>query len=179
VQEVNQAFKELNDQRYVDCLPNILDYSDFIKNIFSRCSEDIIHLIKSGELERDYTSECLSKKVGQSIGQIVDDAQFEQRLRQLRHIEMSRIALREFAGVDNIEQTMKNLSWLADALLSITTERHLAILENRYGEPISETNNKKAEFVVFAMGKLGGNELNFSSDIDLIFAYSDAGMNFL
>jgi len=175
VQEVNQAFKELNDQRYVDCLPNILDYSDFIKNIFSRCSEDIIHLIKSGELERDYTSEYLSKKVGQSIGQIVDDAQFEQRLRQLRHIEMSRIALREFAGVDNIEQTMKNLSWLADALLSITTERHLAILENRYGEPSSETNNKKAEFVVFAMGKLGGNELNFSSDIDLIFAYSDAG----
>ncbi len=173
--EITQALKKLTQQRFFDQLPRILDYSDFIKRTLTSYPKQILELIESKDLEQIYTDDYLFTKVQQSTQRLADQTEFEQRLRQIRHVEMSRIVLREFAGVADIEESMRDLSLLADALLSISTERHLANLKERYGQPIGETNGQEAGFVVFAMGKLGGNELNFSSDIDLIFAYSDSG----
>lgn len=82
--------------------------------------------------------------------------------------EMTRVALRELAGVAPLEETTGELSQIAEICIRRVFERWDAELRQRYGSP-------KAEFAVLALGKLGGGELNHSSDVDLLFVYSEEG----
>ena len=82
--------------------------------------------------------------------------------------EMARIALRELTDVAPLEETTAELSQLAEICLTEVFEHWNAELRQRYSSP-------KAEFAILALGKLGGGELNHSSDVDLIFFYSDEG----
>src|SRR5439155_17707 len=80
--------------------------------------------------------------------------------------EMARIALRELADVAPLEETTAELSQLAEICLSAVFKHWNSELRQRYGSP-------DAEFTMLALGKLGGGELNHSSDVDLIFLYSN------
>lgn len=99
---------------------------------------------------------------------------FARSLRHFRHRHLLRLLLREFANLAPTEETMASWSHCADALILYTLDYCQQHLMQRYGRPCSEL-GERAELYVLAMGKLGGNELNFSSDIDLIFAFSGAG----
>ena len=81
-------------------------------------------------------------------------------LRAFRQQQMYRIAWRNLAGTDDIWQSMREISALADVIIHVT----LCTLQRLHD--VTEP-----EFMIIAMGKLGAHELNFSSDIDLIFAY--------
>lgn len=89
-------------------------------------------------------------------------------LRLWKGREMLRIALREVAEVAPLEETTAELSQLAEICVSQVLEHWDADLRKRLGAP-------QAEFAGLGLGKLGGRELNHSSDIDLIFLYSDEG----
>jgi len=95
-------------------------------------------------------------------------------LRTVRRREMVRIAFRDLAGWADLAETMTDLSAFADTCL----EQTLGILYHwhclRQGVPTGP-DGQPQHLVVIAMGKLGARELNFSSDIDLIFAYPEAG----
>src|SRR6184192_4375659 len=82
--------------------------------------------------------------------------------------EMTRVALRELANVAPLEETTGELSQIAEICIRRVFEHWDAELRRRYGSP-------KAEFAILALGKLGGGELNHSSDVDLLFLYSDEG----
>src|SRR5712691_7582365 len=82
--------------------------------------------------------------------------------------EMTRVALRELANVAPLEETTGELSQIAEICLRRVFEFWDAELRQRYGSP-------KAEFAILALGKLGGCELNHSSDVDLLFLYSEEG----
>src|SRR6266516_485179 len=82
--------------------------------------------------------------------------------------EMTRVALRELANVAPLEETTAELSQIAEICIRRVFEHWNAEFRKRYGSP-------KAEFAILALGKLGGGELNHSSDIDLLFLYSDEG----
>jgi len=82
--------------------------------------------------------------------------------------EMTRVALRELANVAPLEETTGELSQIAEICIRRVFEHWNAELRRRYGSP-------KAEFAILALGKLGGGELNHSSDVDLLFLYSDEG----
>src|SRR5438874_11019188 len=82
--------------------------------------------------------------------------------------EMTRVAVRELAAVSPLEETTGELSQIAEICLRRVFEFWDAELRQRYGSP-------KAEFAILALGKLGGGELNHSSDVDLLFLYSDEG----
>src|SRR6266536_2022222 len=82
--------------------------------------------------------------------------------------EMTRVALRELANVAPLEETTGELSQIAEICLCRVFEFRDAELRQRYGSP-------KAEFAILALGKLGGGELNHSSDVDLLFLYSEEG----
>ncbi|MDB6083038.1 MAG: glutamine synthetase adenylyltransferase, partial [Gammaproteobacteria bacterium] len=95
-------------------------------------------------------------------------------LREWRRREMMRIAWRDIAGRASVTDTLRDLSDLADACIraaGAAAQRHL---DAPFGRP---RNGEGAEvaLIVVAMGKLGGRELNFSSDIDLVFLYAEAG----
>jgi [glutamine synthetase] adenylyltransferase / [glutamine synthetase]-adenylyl-L-tyrosine phosphorylase len=101
-------------------------------------------------------------------------AEFEQRLRRLRQREMIRIAWRDLAGWADLNQTMTDLSAFAEACIDRAVACLYAHLTSRYGYP-REANGTLQQLVVVGMGKLGACELNFSSDVDLIFAFPDSG----
>ena len=82
--------------------------------------------------------------------------------------EMTRVAVRELAAVAPLEETTGELSLIAEICLRRVFEFWDAELRQRYGSP-------KADFAILALGKLGGGELNHSSDVDLLFLYSDEG----
>jgi glutamate-ammonia-ligase adenylyltransferase len=89
-------------------------------------------------------------------------------LRFWKSREMVRIALRELADVASLEETTGELSQIAEICIKRVFEHWNAEFRQRYGSP-------NAEFAILALGKLGGRELNHSSDVDLIFLYSDEG----
>ena len=89
-------------------------------------------------------------------------------LRLWKGREMVRIALREVAAAAPLEETMIELSQLADICLTIVFDHWNEELRQRWGSPASQ-------FAIIGVGKLGGRELNHSSDVDLIFVYGEEG----
>ena len=92
-------------------------------------------------------------------------------LRRWKQREMLRIALREVAGWASMEQTTLELTHTAEVCVAVVCEGWMGELERRWGKPTTE-------FAVLGMGKFGGAELNYSSDIDVIFFFGeDAHLN--
>lgn len=89
-------------------------------------------------------------------------------LARFRRRELLRILLRDVRGFANLPETTGELSHLADAILDVTLRRAIAHYAQRHGLP-------SASISILAVGKLGGEELNYSSDVDLIFLYASNG----
>jgi glutamate-ammonia-ligase adenylyltransferase len=104
-----------------------------------------------------------------------DDAAARLAIRRHHHREMLRIGYNDIVRGLPLEVTILDLSHLADSCVeaSVRLARRHAV--ERHGEP-RDSGGKTVGFVVLALGKLGGAELNYSSDIDLIFLYDDDGM---
>ena len=109
------------------------------------------------------------------IAAIADERDFQQALRLIRHRHMVRIAVRDMAGLSTLAETLADTSMVADNLIRTAYDWAYAKLTNVWGNPIGESSGQPQDMVVLAMGKLGGQELNFSSDIDLIFAFPESG----
>jgi len=103
-----------------------------------------------------------------------DDAAFMQQLRRFRNLAMARVAARALADVAPLDETLAEVSAIADACCAAALEQADRALSARFGVP-RNGDGSPARMIVLGMGKLGGQELNFSSDIDLIFAFSENG----
>jgi glutamate-ammonia-ligase adenylyltransferase len=95
-------------------------------------------------------------------------------LRRFRNREMLCLTWREIAGVATLEETLGDLTLLAELCLEAAVTHHHAALAERFGTPRGEDGAEQS-LVVLGLGKLGGGELNLSSDIDLILCYPSAG----
>ena len=95
-------------------------------------------------------------------------------LRRWRRAEFARIAWRDLAGWASLAETLADLSRAADLALRLAHEFALRGLSARYGQPRSAALVPQ-QLIIVAMGKLGGGELNFSSDIDLVLLYPEGG----
>lgn len=96
---------------------------------------------------------------------------------RFRRRELLRIYLHDVRRAHTLVETTEELSNLADAILDFALSLARQDLDNRFGAPLHEEGGRTAtaEFCVIALGKLGSWELNFASDIDLLFIYSDDG----
>jgi len=108
------------------------------------------------------------------------EGEMQAALRSLRHRELARVAARDLAGLATLAEVMADLSALASASLAGAVGFARRHLSERYGAAVIETvggERRECGFVVLGMGKLGGHELNFSSDIDLLYLYeTELGM---
>jgi len=104
----------------------------------------------------------------------VDEKTIKSQLRLYRHRQMLHILWREYALLSSLQETLESLSSLADELLINSCEFAGQMLSTRFGKPVDER-GRPVSLVILAMGKLGGFELNLSSDIDIIFLYSAEG----
>jgi glutamate-ammonia-ligase adenylyltransferase len=131
-------------------------------------------LAQSGELRGVYQARRYQARLQALLEKAGTEDELGARLRQFRRREMLRIAFRDLAGWAELAETLSDLSRLAEACVDET----LAYLHHahsaQYGAPVSHAGAPQA-LVVLGMGKLGGGELNFSSDIDLILCYPEDG----
>jgi glutamate-ammonia-ligase adenylyltransferase len=100
--------------------------------------------------------------------------QIKRSLRLYRHLKLIEIIYLDVIGKTSLHQTLLHLSDLADLLTRAALESSYRHLVKTHGQPLDENGNQM-ELNIIAMGKLGGRELNFSSDIDLICCYASEG----
>ena len=99
----------------------------------------------------------------------------QKALRVFRNREFLRLGARDLLGVDSVEGITKELSGIAGATLHAAVDFALMSLIKAFGRPMEageDEKKKEAGFSVIGLGKLGGGELNFSSDIDILYIYS-------
>src|SRR6185312_10591698 len=92
-------------------------------------------------------------------------------LASFRKREYIRIALRDMLGIATLAETTAELSALADVILEAALREAESQTRVRFGSPPAAG----ARFAVLSLGKLGGNELNYSSDVDLLYLFAGGG----
>jgi glutamate-ammonia-ligase adenylyltransferase len=96
-------------------------------------------------------------------------------LRRFRNRQILHIIWRDLCGMASLEETFTNLTTLAELSLQTAIEAHYRLLEEKHGTPRGEDGSPQRLFVI-GLGKFGGRELNLSSDIDVMFCYSQSGV---
>lgn len=97
-----------------------------------------------------------------------------QALRRYRHAESVRLIHRDVNGIDTVEDTLAGASQLAERCICGALDALRIGMEAEHGIP-RDASGAAQRLIVFGLGKLGGSELNFSSDIDLVFAFPESG----
>lgn len=104
----------------------------------------------------------------------LDDDRLPAALRQLRTWVIAHLAVRDLNGLADLAEVTETMTVLAETALQVTHDLHHEVLVARHGRPLSASGWEQ-ELIIVGMGKLGGRELNVSSDIDLIFVYPEDG----
>lgn len=105
----------------------------------------------------------------------VDETTLGRALRRLRKRVMLQLILRDLGGLCDLDEVMKAMTALAEISLQRAQQCCMDSLTAQFGQPIGAESGTPQTMLVIGMGKLGGSELNVSSDIDLIFVYPEEG----
>ncbi len=152
-------------------------YSPWLGDVLFIQPELIGWLTRKKGLERGATREDLVEELGRFAARHSGD-DTQAILTAFKRQEMARIYLRDCLRIATLSETTEELSHLADAILARALTHARQQLANRYGQPHTTDERGRlveAAFVVVSLGKLGSRELNYASDIDLMFLYSGAG----
>jgi glutamate-ammonia-ligase adenylyltransferase len=152
----------------------VWEASDYVATRVARQPEDLAALLDSGDLGRSYAPGDLARHLSAALADIRDEAGLHEALRRLRHREMVRIIWRDIGGLAPLEETLEDLSELADCCIRQTLDLLHAWTRAELGTP-QDAAGRELHLLVIGMGKLGARELNLSSDIDLIFAFPSHG----
>jgi len=148
--------------------------SEFVAESAQRAPELLASLVNGGELDRPRRTGELERLALSLAHGERDEPSFMAALRCLRRRELVRVAWRDLARAAPLTETLSELSGLADATIRAAHAFTTRALEQRFGLPRGPS-GEQLELLVLGMGKLGGGELNFSSDIDLVFLFPEAG----
>ncbi len=162
------------DRDFLPELKTVFALSDFIAKSCIRNPGVLSDFLKSGDLKRSYADHEYKKKLAHLFSGIKNEESIEKELRTFRSREMIRIAWRDLAGLANLSETVKDLSFFADACIDSALTWLYEFMKYEFGVP-ADPNGEPQKLVVIGMGKLGAFELNFSSDVDLVFAYPETG----
>ena len=152
----------------------VFHFSDFVLKSCIRDTKMLANLIESTDLQRRFPPDEYNKMLDSFLAGSQDDAHLSILLRRVRRREMVRIAWRDLSGWSDLAETMADLSAFADACLDQTVSLLYQWQCSEYGIPTGSDGSRQ-KLVVLGMGKLGGQELNYSSDVDLVFAYPSSG----
>jgi glutamate-ammonia-ligase adenylyltransferase len=157
----------------MQALVTIFSTSRFLAHEIHEHPEWLAGILSSGSLHRIRLREELDAELEQWLGP-VEGAPEPVRLAAFRRKQILRIMLRDTLGFGALAEITEELSLLAETLLDAACSRIRRALVLRHGPPPPEAPGPWA-FSILAAGKLGGRELNYSSDIDLIFLHSGCG----
>ena len=106
--------------------------------------------------------------------EFADDDTVRSVLRRLRHRAMAHLALRDLCGLAPLAEIVESMTLLADVTTNFALDYYHRQLVATYGEPLDKQ-GRPQRLLIIGMGKLGGRELNVSSDVDYIFIYPEDG----
>ena len=145
------------------CSPFIKRLFEADKNLEQKSIEHISHPFSRQEME----SWLDAKKT-------LNEIDLNKSLRKLRQHVIANIILRDLNQLAHLDEVLKSVTALAEVVLNHAHQFHFEVLKSMHGSPIG-FNGEEQHLSIVGMGKLGGEELNVSSDIDLIFAYPEEG----
>jgi glutamate-ammonia-ligase adenylyltransferase len=168
----------VRDPAFEETRARVWEASDFVATSVARYPETFAQLLASGDLDRPYGP----GEMGQGLAAVLadlrlaaaDDGALQHRLRLFRRREMLRLIWRDLGGAAALEETLEDLSELADVCVNQALDWTQAWTRAELGTPRNAEGEAQG-LLVIGMGKLGARELNMSSDIDLILAYPEAG----
>lgn len=167
--------KILADERVASTLPLVWTCSEFVAASCERNAGILLDLIHTQDLFHIVDAATLRTRLDALAAKLDDEASIMRMLRHFRRYQMVRIAWRDLAEWSDLSEALRDLSMLADVCIQFAHDYAYRELSARYGEPYGAASNSAQPLVILGMGKLGGRELNYSSDIDLIFIYPEEG----
>lgn len=157
-----------------DVVLRVLGSSEFVRESLRRYPQWLELFATPGALDAPVDRALYHPALCRQLDRAESEEAFMACLRVERRREMVRIAWRDLGGIATVEETLAELTTLAEVLLDAALERVYRTQCARFGVPRS-ADGEPQRLVVLALGKLGSFELNFSSDIDLIFAFPRSG----
>jgi glutamate-ammonia-ligase adenylyltransferase len=145
--------------------------SDYVRQQVMRDPAMIRALLESPALLSPLTNGFFTTQL-----QDLTPVSLDRGLRECRQRAMVRVIFRDLTRLAGLEETMSDLSDLADSCIDAALSVHYAKNLEKFGKPIGDDSGQVQQMAVLALGKLGARELNVSSDIDLIFFYDEPGM---
>ncbi|MBX3327784.1 MAG: hypothetical protein U0223_19230 [Nitrospira sp.] len=164
--------------RMLDLLCAIFGNSDALAFTLIRDPMLVYWLAEEEVLSRPPTRKGIESALRESIGHLTVKETKLDALRRFRRREMLRIGVRDLLKLATVPETTAALSDLACVLIHAAYEIIDADLRQQYGVPMHQPQKGRwveTGFTVIGMGKLGGHELNYSSDVDLIYLYEAQG----
>ncbi len=126
-------------------------------------------------LQQHCDTPCSSAEMQTLLDGADDEAQLGPAVRKLRKRVMCKLILRDINGLADLAEVMRTMTMLAEICVRQAQNCLMQSLCAQFGKPIGAESKTPQELLVIGMGKLGGGELNVSSDIDLIFVYAEDG----
>lgn len=162
-------------ERDPDALPNLLQIfstSQYLSDLLVSDKEayDLLRMTEGQPVARPAIVEEIVNEV-RAVGNVTEVLA---SLRRFKRRETLRIAYGDIVRNQPVETIVRQISYLADAIVEAALDVAHRKLREQYGVPL-RADGERSRFVVLALGKLGGIELNYSSDIDLIFLFEQDG----
>ncbi|GMR08840.1 MAG: bifunctional [glutamate--ammonia ligase]-adenylyl-L-tyrosine phosphorylase/[glutamate--ammonia-ligase] adenylyltransferase [Gammaproteobacteria bacterium] len=148
--------------------------SDFVAQLCIQQPAMFLDLLDNGDLNLEYRPDDYVYKVHARLNKVKDEEQLMRELRLFRNREMLRIAWRDITGWADINQSLRDTSLLAEVCVDAALYKLYHWMCRQCGIPEDEYGTRQ-QMVVLGMGKIGAHELNFSSDIDLMFCFPSHG----
>ncbi|ULA65605.1 MAG: Bifunctional glutamine synthetase adenylyltransferase/adenylyl-removing enzyme [Nitrospira sp.] len=161
--------------RMLDLLCTIFGNSDALAFTVIRDPMLVYWLAEAAVLSKPPARKELEAALHKSLAHVTVKELKLEALRRFRRREMLRIGVRDLLRLSPVQETTASLSDLASLLIHAAYEIVDADLRQQYGVPMHKTKQGRwveTGFAVMGMGKLGGHELNYSSDVDLIYVYA-------
>ena len=171
-QQHPQSYQSLSAEQ-LEHFKSAIALSDFVLSSALQAPELVIDLFVSKSVYRQETPEY-SLLLKEKLSGCQSEDQLHRELRRFRLQQMVNIAVADLVLNISLEKSLERLSLLADALIQGSLEWLTHFCQEKWGIPTSKAGEPQ-KLLVYGMGKLGGKELNFSSDIDLIFVYPHSG----
>ncbi|MBC8235188.1 glutamate-ammonia-ligase adenylyltransferase [bacterium] len=162
----------------IDVLVTIFGSSQYLSDTLIRNPEYFEWLMEPDVMNHPKNCDVMYRELSQMVNILSSLDKKLNAMRRYKRRETLRIGARDLLGDADLETTTLELSNLADVSLQIAYELAETELTPKLGEPqvvMPDGSIRKSTFAVIGMGKLGGYELNFSSDIDVMFVYSSEG----
>lgn len=168
------VWETLKDKRAREMLALVFGASEYLSELIVSDPKMISSLLVSPYLEKAKLTTVMLNELNEVCCRALSRSEFMRTLRKYRQAEMLRIASRDLMGLARVDECMLELSSLAEASLETALRYAVKELSGNSKEVFSSKKSYEDEvrgFVILGMGKLGGCELNYSSDIDLIYLF--------